>query len=289
MSSYVQRFLFEALDIRGAVVRLEDCWQMMQAGRHYPEPASKLLGEMAAVAALISGQLKQPGRLSFQLRGRGPVQMLIVDCNQDLQMRGMARTEPVVLPGPAATLLGSHAGAQLALVLDLPESREPYQSIVPLVGETVAEIFEHYLEQSEQQASRLFVAASSETAACLFLQKLPDADHKDADGWARITQLASTVKAHELLSLDSEPLLTQLFHEDMAATGLRLYDQRTVRYHCPEDWDKIRGMLLSLGRTEVDQILADHGEVVIQDDICNRNYRFSPEDIAQLFDNRVMH
>ena len=48
-SSYVQRFLLEKLDIRGAVVRLDDVWKAMQVGRHYPAPVSRLLGEMRAV------------------------------------------------------------------------------------------------------------------------------------------------------------------------------------------------------------------------------------------------
>ena len=90
---------------------------------------------------------------------------------------------------------------------------QPYQSFVPLVGNSIAAIFEHYLAQSEQQPSRLFCSASPRAAACLFLQKMPDADRQDADGWARVTQLASTVKSAELLELDCDDLLGRLFHE----------------------------------------------------------------------------
>jgi hypothetical protein len=38
-ASYVQRFLFEELDIRGAFVRLSDVWQAMLAGRGILWPA----------------------------------------------------------------------------------------------------------------------------------------------------------------------------------------------------------------------------------------------------------
>lgn len=289
MSSGVQRFLFEGLDIRGALVRLEDSWQHMLAGRNYPAPVAQLLGEMTAVTALIAGQLKSPGRLSFQLRGPGAVKFLLVDCDESLNIRGMARAEPVVLPAPAATLLGAHAGGQLALILDYPEAKEPYQSIVPLEGNSVAEIFESYLMQSEQLASRLFLVANEQAAACLFIQKMPDADKRDPDGWSRISQLASTVKPEELLQGDNLTLLTRLFHEDADQTGLRLYEPRPVSYSCPEDWEKIRGMLLGIGRKEVDLILAEHGEVLIQDEICNRDYRFSAEDIDILFASPTVH
>ena len=99
-SSFVRRFLFEGLDIRGAIVHLGDAWQGMQAGRAYQPTVAQLLGETAAVTALIAAQLKQPGRLTLQLRGGGPIQLLIMDCNEQLQMRGMARSNPVVLPAP---------------------------------------------------------------------------------------------------------------------------------------------------------------------------------------------
>ena len=275
--SYVQRFLFEDLDIRGAVVRLDSAWQGMQADRAYPAIVTRLLGEMMATAAIIGGNLKQPGRLTFQLSGHGQLKALILDCTQDLKMRGMARFEQGIADAPLQELVGD---GRLLLTLDNPQAQLPYQSFVPLEGNTIAEVFEHYLAQSEQQPARLFLAANGTTAAGLFLQKLPSADARDADGWTRIAHLASTVKPEELLTLDPATLLTRLFAEE----DKRLYEAREVTYHCPEDWDKVRGMLLQLGRGEVEAILSEHGEVVIRDDICNRDYRFSAADIAQLFD-----
>ena len=290
--SFVRRFLFEGLDIRGAVVQLGDAWQQMQAGRDYQPTVAQLLGETAAVTALIAAQLKQPGRLTLQLRGEGPVQLLVMDCNEQLHMRGMARSNPVVLPAPVPELLGAHQGGQLLMSLDLPTARQPYQSYVPMVGDSMAAIFEHYLEQSEQQPSRLFAAADSASAACLFLQKMPDADQCDPDGWHRITQLASTVKTEELLSLDPESLLTRLFHEDIDQHGIRLYEPAPVAYHCPRDWDKVRDMIRSIGRSDAEAILAEHGEILIRDDICNHEYRFSADDVAGIFsttDGQAMH
>jgi molecular chaperone Hsp33 len=276
--SYVQRFLFEDLDIRGAVVRLDSAWQGMQADRAYPAIVTRLLGEMMATAAIIGGNLKQPGRLTFQLSGHGLLKALILDCTQGLKMRGMARFEPGIAEAPLQELVGD---GRLLLTLDNPDAQLPFQSFVPLVGNSIAEVFEHYLAQSEQQPARFFLAADGNTAAGLFLQKLPTADARDADGWTRIAHLASTVKQEELLTLPPETLLTRLFAEE----DKRLFEAREVVYHCPEDWDKVRGMLLQLGRGEVEAILSEHGEVVIRDDICNRDYRFSVEDIQKLFDD----
>lgn len=273
----IQRFMLDDLDIRGAVVRLGPAWQAIIADRPYPEPVIELLGQMCVTAAFMTDALKQRGRITFQLRGKGPVSLLVVDCCERLNLRAMALTSDIVGAGSPAELLGE---GQLLLSLDQPHRRQPWQSVVPIQGQSIADIFEHYLSLSEQSPWRLFLAASPTTAAGLFLQKLPDADLRDEDGWNRIETLAATVDTRELLDLDPEVLLTRLFHEET----LRVFPARPVIHESPEDWDKVRTMLRSLGRDEVEAILHEQGEVVIRDDLANREYRFDAAAVAELFD-----
>ncbi|NWG87119.1 MAG: Hsp33 family molecular chaperone HslO [Hydrogenophilaceae bacterium] len=272
----VRPFLFEALDIRGAFVQLHEAWQQMLERRDYAEPVRQLLGEMTAVTALIASNLKQAGRMAFQLKGSGPVKLLVLDCDEQLRLRGMALAEPDLSAAAVPDLLGH---GQLALTLDVAAMSQPYQSIVPLDGDRVAAIFEHYLSRSEQLPARLFLAASSDCVAGLFLQKLPSADQKDSDGWNRVQILAETLKPEELLGLPSVQLLTRLFPEE----DIRVFDPRPVAYHCPENRDKVRDMLRSLGQAECEAILKEHGEIVIHDDICNHEYRFDSAEINELF------
>ena len=202
---YFRAFLFEHLDIRGAFVQLHDTWRQMLAGRGYPLPVIGLLGEMAAVTVLIAANLKQPGRMTFQLKGEGPIGLLVLDCDEGLRLRGMARSVPDIAPAAVAELLGH---GQLALTLEVPGMRYPYQSLVPLDGDSIAAVFEHYLARSEQQPARLFLAASESVATGLFLQRLPGSQSKDADGWRRVQHLAQTVRREELLELPTIQLLS---------------------------------------------------------------------------------
>lgn len=275
--NFVRPFLFEDLDIRGAFVQLHGTWQAMQEGRGYAPPVARLLGEMSAVTALIAANLKQPGRMSFQLKGQGPVELLVLDCDEQLRLRGMARAAAEVAEAPVPDLLGH---GQLALTLDVAGMQQPYQSLVPLDGDSIATIFQHYLERSEQQPSRLFLSAGDETAAGLFLQKLPDADRRDPDGWNRVQILAGTVQPEELAGLSALALIARLFPQE----DVRLYDPRPVSYHCPEDWPKVAGMLRSLGRRECEAVLRERGEIHIHDEICGRDYRFDAAMVAALFD-----
>jgi molecular chaperone Hsp33 len=275
--------MFEQLDIRGAFVQLHCAWQDMLHGRAYPEPATRLLGEMTAVTVLIAANLKQPGRMTFQLKGSGPVNLLLIDCDEQLRLRGMAQVRKGIADAAVPDLLGH---GQLALSLDVPGLSQPYQSLVPLSGDSIAAIFEHYLTHSEQQPTRLFLASSDQAVAGLFLQKMPASqqpgiDPHDADGWNRVQILAGTVRPEELLELPSIGLLGRLFPEE----DVRIFDPRQVAYHCPEDWAKIHAMLHSLGRGECEEILREHGEIHIHDEVCNQDYRLDAKGVAALFDS----
>lgn len=278
-TSSIQRFMLESLDIRGAVVRLHDVWQKLQEGRHYPPPVARLLGQMASVAVVVAGNLKQPGRLTFQIQGAGPLGLLVVDCTETLNLRAMARVDRAVPARDDLDLNDLVGDGRMQLTLDAPSMREPYSSLVPLDGDSVAATFEHYLVQSEQQPAGLWLACSERDAVALFLQKLPGADQRDADGWTRAHMLAQTVREDELLGLDTAALLSRLFAEE----DVRLFDARPVIHYWPPNREKIVDMLRGLGETEVRQILAEHGEVVVEDDLSNHRYRFNADDIETLF------
>jgi molecular chaperone Hsp33 len=276
-SNTVTRFLLENLDIRGAIVQLGTVWQAICAGRKDPATVQAILGEMCAVSAIIGANLKQSARLTFQLAGQGPVSLLVIDCSDNLNLRGYARhsleeasTEP---------LSSLFADGQLLMSLEMPDARQPYQSHVPVEGNSIAEIFQHYLSQSEQQPASLFLAANSDKAVGLFLQKLPGADLKDADGWSRAAYLASTIKREELFELDAQEVLGRLFSEET----VRVYPAREVSHNFPPDREKIKSMLRSLGRAEIEHIIAEHNEVLINDELSNHVYRFSPEEARALF------
>ena len=201
MHDHVQRFLFDDLGIRGAIVKLDSVWQQLLQRRDYSAPLVRLLGEMSAVTLFLADNLKETGRLTLQLQGKTPLSLLVVDCSDALNLRCMAHCDENIEDIPLAELFSE---GKLSLVLETASMKKPYQSIVPLDGGSVAQIFEHYLKQSEQLPSRFFLASSETSAAGLFIQKMPDADTHDADGWTRVEALASTVTPDELLTLAPE-------------------------------------------------------------------------------------
>jgi molecular chaperone Hsp33 len=277
-ADYVQRFLFENLDIRGRVVSLTGEWMKMVAGRDYPARIVSLLGRTAALVVLMGANQKGARRITLQLQGEGPVTLLVADCTSAMRLRGMARAKGEL--DPAATDRALLGKGRMALTLEDDATGQTYQSLVPLEGEGLDEIFGHYLAQSEQGEAFILLHADEQSASAILLEKLPGADAKDADGWNRVTRLAATLAPGEAATVSAADLLVRLFHEEL----LRVYPLHEVVYHCPRDEEKVADMLRSLGRAEVDSILAEQGEVKIVNEMCNHEYRFDAAAVARMFE-----
>ena len=276
-TDYVQRFLFEDLDIRGRLVCLTEAWQRMLDGRDYPQHIATLLGHTTALNVLLGANQKGAGRLTLQVQGSGPVKLLVADCTAELRIRGMAQYEKrQIMPDNERNLLGD---GRLCVTLEDVKSGQMYQSLVPLEGETLEQIFEHYLSQSEQLSAFLRLYADGGALCGLLLEKLPDAERRDPDGWSRVTHLASTLTLDETRDAQPYDLLTRVFPEEL----MRVFRLYSVEYHCPYDEDKVKEMLRGLGRKEVEAILAEQGEVLIRNEMCNHEYRFDARDIERLF------
>lgn len=279
----VQRFLFKQHDIRGQHIQLNESWQQMVKDRHYPAPITALLGELTAIAILMAGNMKHQGRITMQVQGSGPITLLVVDVTHDLKIRGMAKTNQDI--GDKTSMDELLGDGQILVTLENSQTQHHFQSYVPREGNSVAEAFETFLTQSEQLPSKLWLAADENALGGVIIQKMPASDNTadefevDEDAWDRILHLTSTVKNDELTGLQAEDLIHRLFHEEL----VELFEASDVAYECPQDIEKIKNMLISLGEAEVRQVLEEQGEIVIHNEMCNFHARFNKEDVDALF------
>ena len=283
-SDLIHKFLFEHTDIRGEVATLEaSCQEVMDNNQHLPPGVRALLGEFLAAATLLSGSLKFDGVLTLQASGEGPLTMIMAECSHHRAVRGIARLGPDSEPAALAEmslqqLLGR---GTLAIIIE-PDRGERYQGIVPLDGDNLAVCLERYFAHSEQLPSRFWLAADGHRCAGLMLQALPRQVATEEDNqaqWQTAVQLASTIRAAELLQLPHREILYRLFNEEQ----LRLFEPAAVAFHCNCSRERSANALLSLGREEVEALLAEQDIINIDCQFCNRGYAFGSKDLAQLF------
>jgi len=169
------------------------------------------------------------------------------------------------------------------------DRREPLQRM--------EQVLEHYMLQSEQLDTRLVLAADDEVAAGLLIQRLPvegegnlqgEAGARNEDGiglseaFNRIATIAATLTGEELLTLPTERVLHRLFWEDT----LRVFPSqaaRAPRFACTCSRERVRGMLVSLGRAESEGLIAERGAVEVGCEFCGLHYRFDAVDVGEMF------
>ena len=287
----LQKFMFENSAVRGELVELSETWHQVQSRHDYPKAVSILLGEMLSAAALLSANLKFNGSIVMQIHGDGPVKLLVVECDSELRLRATAKLSSGATVNDDATLpqlVNQHGNGRFVITLD-PKDKLPgqqaYQGIVPLDGDSVATVIEHYMLRSEQLDTKLWLAADDKVSRGLLLQKLPSEGGHDASGtddletWNRTVMLASTVKNDELLETDIGTLMRRLFWEET----IRVFDPKHPIFHCTCTREKVGNMLKMLGRSEVESALRDLGQLGIDCDFCGQHYDFDKVDCAQLF------
>ncbi len=282
MSDIHRRFLFENTPVRGGWVRLDDTCREVLARHDYPPVLRKLLGELLAATALLANNLKFKGSLIVQVQSSGPLQLLVVECTDDLGMRAIAKWQGELDAG--ADLHALAPDGRCVITLDPRDGANMYQGIVAMERGSIAELLEHHMQNSEQLATRLWLAADGEHAAGLLLQKLPVADESPAsnEDWDRVTLLGSTVKSDELLTRDAEALLGRLFNDE----EVRLFKPHPVRFTCGCSEARVANALLLIGLAEVEQVLAEQGRIEVACEFCNRQYMFDRGRALALFAQR---
>lgn len=267
----VQTFLLEGRGVRGALVRLHETWLQVIAQHEYPDELKRLLGEGVAATVLMASGLKHQPKVSLQLQGDGPVRLLLVQCSDDLRVRGMVHCNDYSAGQP---LLGE---GRLVVNLDTGGHNGLFQGIVPLSSARLSVCLENYFERSEQLATRLILTSTERNAAGLLLQVLPD-QGAERDDFEAAAELAQEVAGEDLLSAPAAELLPRLF----AAYDIRLFTPRPVLHDCRCTPDRLAGVVRMLGATEVEELLADVGCVELKCEFCNRTFRYDEHDAVAI-------
>ncbi len=269
----LRRFLFEELGVRGEWVRLENSWQQAKQYQKMSIGVQEQLGQALASVVLLSATIKFDGAMILQAQGDGDLKTLVAQATHDRKIRVLARGEANSVASTLPEMMGK---GRLVITVE-PEQGEPYQGIVSLAGDTLADVITTYFTQSEQLETRVWLFASETHVAGLFIQELPAQESYEAD-WERISILADTVTKDEMLSLDCEEMLFRLFNEEK----VRVFEPEPVVFECGCSQQKIETALISLGRKELDSIFLDREIIEVDCEFCGKQYSFDKVDVENL-------
>ena len=230
-------FTLPARNARARLVRLERSLDEVLSAHDYPPPVTHLLSEALVLASLMGGLLKQDGedaQLTLQAQTPNGVVSLLVADYRGGELRGYADfdAERLAVLGANPPLSALFGEGYLAVTFETGKAQR-YQGIVPLEGDSLAQVCEAYFTQSEQIPTMIRIASRAggagkvgRAAAGMLIQHLADGEEgrerlhvrMDHPDWEHVTTMASTISHDELLdpALSLEGIAWRLFHEEDA-------------------------------------------------------------------------
>lgn len=296
----IQPFRLEKSNVRGRMVRVGDVLAQIMRQHNYPPPVSVLLSEVATLCLLLSAMLKYEGVFTLQIKGDGPIRMLVADVTQRGEIRAYAGFDEQGVKKLAKRKKDTHKShyhllgkGYMAFTVDQGQTENRYQGIVELKGDSIVEAVQHYLTQSEQIKTSFKLAVHPQDgqwrAGAIMIQQMPDDDagkkipvETSIEDWTRAVMLLDTCTDGEMLSpvLHSADVLYRLFNED----GVRIYSPTHLRFKCRCSRQKVEDILRTIPRAEMEEICEKEGHVSIKCEFCSEEYLFNSSELNDVYE-----
>ena len=278
----VRRYLCdEAPDARLMTVRLNKTKNDMLDHQNMPLSVQKLCEELVAAACILSHMLKFDGEMILQIKGSGPITMMVAECSSEGRIRSTAQWEDV---GDASAFEDLFGTGYLAVTVD-PRQGERYQGIVPLESGSISGCINHYFKNSEQLDTKLWLASNHSTVGGLLIQRIPEEGGQTLQGhasWETLSTLADTVTDQELASEAGPLMIYKLFHE----LNPRSFDPWDIEFGCSCSKERSARALRALGETELKTLFADQPSLPVDCHFCGQVYQYEQADLEWLLSDQ---
>ena len=250
--------------------------------------ATAALGRALAAASMMGNALKSDGAsLTLQFKGGGPLGTVLAVSDNEGCVRGYVTNPHTDLPlRPDGKLdVGGAVGHEgtLTVIKDL-HMKEPYVGTIDLLGGEIAEDVAGYFVESEQipTACALGVLVdrdqSVKSAGGYLIQLMPGAGEDTIAKVEGGVMAAGPVSAILEQNDDPEALLRTV----MSDFDLKILETCPVSYKCYCSRQRVERALISLGKSELEQTLAEQGGCQLTCQFCDAVYDFSADDLRAL-------
>lgn len=252
--------------------------------------ASAALGRTLTAAAMMSKLLKgDRGSLTIQIKGEGPLGGIVAVTDSKADVRGYVYNPDASLPlkenGKLDVSGAIGSNGYLNVIIDLG-LKEPYIGYVNLVSGEIAEDIAYYFATSEQTPSVVALGVlidrdySILSSGGLMIQLMPGAGEDIIDYIEEKINIMPPLT--QLLSEGKSP--EQILEVILGEKGLEILDKTPSSFSCNCSRDRMERNLISLGKTEIEDIINEQKSAELQCHFCNTRYDFSEPDLTKLLE-----
>lgn len=248
-------------------------------------------GRMLTMTAIMANEMKNAkDKITIQIKGNGPIQMMLTTANNFPKIKGYVANPVVDLPLNEFGKLdvGQAIGNGYINVIKDIGLKEPYIGICPLVSGEIAEDFAEYFAKSEQKNTAVALGVlvdknGVKSAGGYIITPMPDATDEEI---SKIEQ--SIFKAGAISRMLDEKLsLIDIAKKVTGDENVEVIEEgiRPV-YECDCSKENMADALATLDETELKQMIEEDGKAELVCHFCNKKYDFSKEELEGILEKR---
>ncbi|HAA38085.1 MAG TPA: Hsp33 family molecular chaperone HslO [Firmicutes bacterium] len=286
MSDYLVRATAAQHQIRAFAATTRELVEKARLIHHTTPVATAALGRLLTAGSMMGAMLKgEKDILTIQIKGDGPLKGLLVTADAKSNVRGYVHNPQVELPLQAKGKLdvGRAVGAGILRVIKDLGLKEPYVGQTALVSGEIAEDLTYYFAASEQVPSAVALGVLIDTdysvkqAGGLIIQVMPGC------GEEVIGLLEEKIAAMEsitgLLAAAMSP--EQILEHLLGDFSLEILATMPTQFHCGCSQERIEKAILSIGRQDLQEIIAAGEPLEVNCHFCNTSYQVEVADLQK--------
>ena len=287
MADYIVRATAANASIRAFAVTGRELVETARKAHDTSPVVTAALGRLMMGGVMMGAMLKgENDLLTLQVNGDGPIKGMTVTADAKGNVKGYAIEPQVMLPPNAAGKLdvGGAVGSGVLRVIKDMGLKEPYVGQTVLQTGEIAEDLTYYFATSEQVPS------------CVGLGVLMEKDNTVRQAGGFIIQLMPFTEDEVISKLEENikkfPSVTTVLDQGKTAEemlgilldgmDLEITDTMPAQFYCNCDKKRVEKAIISIGKKDIEEMIADNKDIEVNCHFCNTSYTFSVEELKVL-------
>lgn len=287
MNDYIVRATAAEGQIRAFAATTRELVEKARVAHNTSPVATAALGRTLTGAAMMGIMMKgDKDILTIQIKGDGPLGGITVTADSHGKVKGYVNEPTVLIPANWAGKLdvGAAIGyGTLQVIKDLG-LKEPYTGQIQLQTSEIGDDLTYYFAVSEQVPSSVGLGVLMEKnntvkqAGGFIIQLMPGTDEEVIEQLEKNLTGVSSVTS----MLEGGDTPEQILEKLLVGMNPEFNDKITPEFYCNCDKTRVSKALISIGKKELESMIADGEPVELNCHFCNSNYVFDIDELKEL-------
>ncbi|OAB33582.1 molecular chaperone Hsp33 [Paenibacillus macquariensis subsp. defensor] len=273
--------------VRALLVRTTSLVEELRQ-RHDTWPtATAAMGRTLTAAAMMGAMLKGKEKLNIQIKGDGPIGQVVAEANANGEISGYVANPHVHLPSNSLGKLdvaGAVGRSGFVNVTKDQGLKDVYTGSSPIISGEIAEDMTYYFAVSEQTPSAVglgvLVGTENEVleAGGFIIQLLPGLSDDEINAIEHAVSGLPPITTLMDQGMDLEEMLHRLLPDAV------VLDEMDLRFQCQCSKERVENTLISLGQTDLEEIIEEDGKAEVVCHFCNEKYSFDKAELQHILE-----